>query len=321
MMKKFVIKCAIFALFCALVSTLIPLAFDPYNVFHVENIRDNGVEPNKHYIKMKHILENDVDFDAYLFGSSRVGALHTEKLEGVNCYNMTYSGGVPAEHLENVKSMIAAGKTIKRVYVGVDVASYITVYEEHFSDPIRMPYEYVQEHPLDFCLTYLDPAKVFRSLPTIIRNKPDPDFSDIFYNKGWAIGYDVPNMAGDAYVEDTIDEGSEWEEGLAATLSVIRELKEVCVSNGIELVVFTLPMHDVTYRSSLNYGYEEFLTGLASITPYYDFSGLNPVTTATENYVDPSHFNAYVGDLIIDVLNGNEPEEKLAKKGFGRYVD
>ena len=320
-MKRFVIKCFIFAAFCALVSTVFPLIADPYNVFHAEDIRDNGVEPNKHYIKMTHLLDNEVDFDAYLFGSSRVGALHTEKLQGVKCYNMTYSEGLPAEHLENVRSLITAGKTIKRVYVGVDVASYTTSAESHLSDPIRMPYEYIQSDRLDFYRTYFDPAKAFRSLPTIMKNDPDPDFKEIFYKLGWAIDYDVENMADDAYVEDTIEDDADWEREMDYELTAIRKLKELCDGQGIELIIFTLPMHEVTYRSALKHGYEDFLGGLKAITPFYDFSGINAISQDTSKYIDPSHFNAYVGDMMIDVLNGNEPEEKLAKKGFGRYVE
>ena len=319
-MKKFVLKCFIFALFCAVVSTVFPLIADPYNVFHVENIRDNGVEPNKHYIKMEHLLNNEVEFDAYLFGSSRVGALHTEKLEGVNCYNMTYSAGLPVEHLENVRSLIAAGKTVKRVYIGVDVASYTTSSEAHLSDPIRMPYEYAKNNMLDFYRTYFDPAKAFRSLPTVMKNEPDPDYADIFYNRGWAIDYDVENMADDAYVENTIEDDTDWVAEMELELAAIGELKKLCDSNGIELVIFTLPMHEVTYRSALKHGYEDFLAGLSAVTSFYDFSGINAITQDTAKYIDPSHFNAYVGDLMIDVMNGNEPEERLAKKGFGRYV-
>ncbi|MCR4585886.1 MAG: hypothetical protein K5686_09210 [Lachnospiraceae bacterium] len=317
-MKRFVIKTLIFAIFCALVSTLMPLAVDPYNVFHTANIRDNGVEPNKHYIKMEYLLGNEVDFDAYLFGSSRVGALHTEKLEGVKCYNMTYSEGLPVEHLENVRSLIAAGKKLKKVYIGVDVASYTNPHESHHADPIRMPYEYIKAHRLDFYRTYFDPAKAFRALPTIFKHKADPGYADIFYNKGWAIDYDVPDMAADAYVENTIEDGSDWASEMETELEAIRELKQLCDENAVELIVFTLPMHEVTYKNALKHGYKDFLAGLESITAFYDFSGLNPITEATENYIDPSHFNAEVGDVMIDVLNGNEPEERLSKKGFGR---
>ncbi len=308
-MKKFVIKTLIFALFCALVSVLFPLAVDPYNVFHVSDIRDNGVEPNKHYIKMEYLMNNETNFDAYLFGSSRVGALHSEKLKGVNCYNMTYSEGLPIEHLENVRSLLNAGKKIKKVYIGVDVASYTNAHEDHLVDPIRMPYEYIEDNPLDFYRTYFDPAKAFRALPTIMKNEADPDYADIFYNKGWAIDYDAPNMACDAYVENTIEDGNDWEAEMKIELDAIRELKKLCDENGAELVVIVLPMHEVTYKNSLNYGFKDFLNGLSEITSYYDFSGLNRITQATENYIDPSHFNAHVGDLIIDVLNGEAAVE------------
>ena len=36
-----------FVLWIFLLMVVVPVAIDPYNVFHVENIRDNGIEPIK----------------------------------------------------------------------------------------------------------------------------------------------------------------------------------------------------------------------------------------------------------------------------------
>ena len=85
---------------------IIPIYIDPYNVFHINNVRDNGIEPNANIIKMNKILNEPDKYNAYLFGSSRVGAIHTENISDVNCYNMTYSEGLPQEHLDNIKTFI-----------------------------------------------------------------------------------------------------------------------------------------------------------------------------------------------------------------------
>ena len=98
-MKKFLVKASFFGIFCLLVGVAFPLWLDPYNVFHAAHIRDNGITPNKNYIKMTYLLSHPDTFDALLFGSSRVGAIHTEKISGLKCYNMTYSAGLPEEHL------------------------------------------------------------------------------------------------------------------------------------------------------------------------------------------------------------------------------
>ena len=82
---------------------------DPYNVFHVDHIRDMGVEPNKNFIKMKYVLENKDKYDTFIFGSSRVGFLYFDTSPYEHYYNMSYSEGLPKEHLDNLKVLLAAG--------------------------------------------------------------------------------------------------------------------------------------------------------------------------------------------------------------------
>ena len=48
---------------------------------------------------MKYILANPGKFNSFLFESSRVGAIHTDKINGEKCYNMTLSTGLPGWHL------------------------------------------------------------------------------------------------------------------------------------------------------------------------------------------------------------------------------
>ena len=50
-MKRFLIKLLPFFLWIFLLMVVVPVTIDPYNVFHVENNRDNGVEPNKKFQK------------------------------------------------------------------------------------------------------------------------------------------------------------------------------------------------------------------------------------------------------------------------------
>ena len=63
-MKKFLWKICPFILFILVLEIAIPMAVDPYNVFHWRQIRDNGVEPNSNYIKMEYILHNPDKFDS-----------------------------------------------------------------------------------------------------------------------------------------------------------------------------------------------------------------------------------------------------------------
>ena len=113
---------------------------DPYNVFHVDNIRETGAEPNKNFIKMKHLLKNKEAYDTLIFGSSRVGFLYFDTSPYEHYYNMSYSEGLPKEHLDNLKVLLKEGVKPKRIFLGVDNISYLVDPKLHEDLLIRMPY-------------------------------------------------------------------------------------------------------------------------------------------------------------------------------------
>ena len=313
-MKKFIQKIFIFATFCAVFTVAVSVIIDPYNVFHVSNIRDNGIEQNSNYIKMSYILDNPEKYDAFLFGSSRVGAIHTENIPDVNCYNMTYSEGVPKEHLDNLKTLIANGIIPKKVYLGVDSLSYTLNPDNHITQHPRMSYEYAKAHPIEFYSMYLTPNVAFQSLETTIAYTPSEEYAHRFYNYGWWCDYGRESLIGKDNAPTILGTYNLMDE----TLAHITEFVKLCTDNDITLTVFTNPMHYIAHYDSWS-TYEEFLIRLAEVTDYYNFSGLNHITLNHSNYVDTSHYNAETGDLMIKFFSDNIDED-LYSQGFGMYV-
>lgn len=168
-MKKFLLKVSIFAAFAFFVQVITPVYVDPFNVFHWEHIRDNGIEPNKNYVKMKYILANPEKFDSFLFGSSRVAAIHTENITGEKCYNMTISTGLPGWHLLNIKTLFRNGIIPKKIYIGVDTVSYTGDYELQSNEPMRCPYEYLDDDIMRFARLYFAPRSALSSLNTTLK--------------------------------------------------------------------------------------------------------------------------------------------------------
>lgn len=320
-MKKFVLKIILIFLIVGILSVVLAYTVDPFNVFHVTNIRDNGCEPNKNYIKMRFVLDNSDNFDAYLFGSSRVGSIHVEKMDS-NCYNMTYSAGVPSEHLKNINTFLSHQIIPDTIYIGLDSWAYTFFEEEHYFQPLRMPYEYIITHREEFYSTYLNPALSVKALPTILSRefRQEAENNDVFYSYGWWCDYDHKTIDWTQKVEPSIGITSDYEKNISEALKVISEIKELCDANGIDVIFFTNPMYRITYEASVDAGYYDFLEGLAQITDYYNFSGLNDVTVNNGYYIDTSHYNAYVGDMIIDSICYDKTEEKLLSEGFGAYV-
>ena len=316
-MKKFLVKISFLAAYFVIMQVLLPLLIDPFNVFHAFNIRDNGVTPNQNYIKMKYILANPEKFNGFIFGSSRVTALHPEKINnGEKVYNMTYPAGLPCEHLANIKTFLANNIKPAKIYMAFDSMSYTALYSEHITKPINCPYEYLRDNPEQFYSLYLNAAVTFQSLGKIIKHSPVKNFVDNFYKYGWEFDYNmdskfdwdkaVPSL-GDFNDKKFVD----------SALNDIREIVKICRENNIKLVIFTNPMHYITYLASLERNYIYFLTELAKITEFYNFSGLNAITLDNNNYLETSHYKAEVGDIIINILCNDEAYPELEAQGFG----
>lgn len=315
-MKKFLRKIAPFVLFILFLEIAIPMIVDPYNVFHWKEIRDNGVEPNSNYIKMQYVLNNPDKFDSFLFGSSRTGFVNVEHIPEGNWYNMSYSEGLPGEHLDNLRELIENGIIPKNVMIGVDNISCFVDPALHEKQFYRIPYP--RENRLSFYANYFSIRGVIESLDIILNHEAeDPDYVSRYYETGSTLR--DPSLAGqwendapywEYYYKDYISEG----------VLAIRRIADLCDEYDINLIVFTNPMYYKTYQESQTYGYQYFLLWISDWTGYYNFCGINDITTNQKYYYEPSHYTEEVGDMIIDRIFNGVTDENLENQGFGRYV-
>ncbi|MBR0315951.1 MAG: hypothetical protein IJQ99_03720 [Synergistaceae bacterium] len=314
-MKKFLLKISIFAIYALMLQVVLPFVVDPFNVFHAEKIRPTGVEPNRHYIKMKYILNNPDKFNGFLFGSSRVGAIHVEKISNEKIYNMTYSVGLIPEHLGNLKTFLKNKIRPSKIYIGIDNVSCTNPSEIHIIEPMRCPYEYLCNYNY-FLSLYLNPIDAARSL--LLSKQGNWNF-DVFYNYGWQYEYGRKSNYNWEDVKPPVVRNIPVRI-LEEALNALSEFVEICKKNDIELIIFTNPMHNITYMASVEENYFEFLEGVAKITDFYNFSSLNDVTLDNNNYFETSHYNAEVGDMIINVICNGQKYNGLYEQGFGVKV-
>ena len=269
------------------------------------------VEPNQHFLKMRYILGEPQKYDAFCFGSSRVGNIDLFKIDnGLRYYNMTYSEGLPSEWLNDLQIFIEKGVLVKQVIIGLDDFSFRVDPELHKNQWQRIPYT---DDNLKTYFAYLlrQPKK-----PTDIEGKEC--IYDI-YGSGRTLHVEVDEQI-EANIEQHIDDekfkkpcvyvGSRVQE----TIADIIKIKALCDDNNIQLIVFINPIHIVTYRNTDMQDFNEFKRQLAQVTDYYDFSGLNEITTNNYYYYETSHYRPLVGDMIVN---------RLFNKGnvdFGVYV-
>ncbi len=318
-MKKFLIKCISFCLILGLV--FIPPAYfiDPYNVFHADNVRNNGIEPNKRFIKMRNVLKNPDKYDSFLFGSSRVGYFDVSGISDGHYYDMSYSEGVPSEHLEDLKVLIKNGIIPKNVLIGIDDISYFVDPSGHYKMLYRRSYPWNGDliSKLKFYLGYFDLITIFESLEVSTSfTDNDPDFGKRLLETGTE-RLDMPT---EFNYDNTDATWSDYYAPYNKVLEDIREIVVLCDEKNINLRLFTTPINIYTYEKDVENGYISFLKQLADITEFYNFSGINDITTDMSNYYETSHFSPQVSSMIISCIYDGEIEKSLAEQGFGVYV-
>ncbi|MDR1399616.1 MAG: hypothetical protein LBJ41_06830 [Treponema sp.] len=326
-MKKFIQK-AIALLLCYIpVAFVLPVLYDPFNVFHYKNVRDTG-SINSNYIKMRYILDNPDKFDAFILGSSKVSALDVARITDLHCYNMTHPWGTPKEYFDNLHVLLENGIIPKTVFLGIDTASGWldpSISEQQLgtkpypsgSAPKDLRYA-------EFLTSYCNPL-VYSSLLTTLRHKAkdSEEYRRQFYENGGKARTEKPasyqwdNLALQLQtrflsrpIENRIDEG----------LNDIKNIVTLCQQYNVSLIIFTTPLHEAEYRLFVEHGYLDFLCKLADISDYYNFAGINDISINNANFDDVFHHNIETGDLVLDAIVYGRAEPHLIAQGFGVLV-
>ncbi len=318
-MKKFLLKVSIFAFYAVFLNVILPIWIDPFNVFHVENIRFTGTAANDHYIKTQYILNHPERYNSFMLGSSRVGAIHTDKIHDVKIYNMNYSSGLISENLATLKTFLKNGIYPRRIYIGIDGSSCTANPEDHVNQGIFCPYEYLTDREYFYSL-YLRPFDALCSLWYRF-TKPNTRNAEIFYSYGWWCEYgrvSAIDWENDELVPSVGKTANKHV--LPNALKDVQEIVSICKEYDIDFVLFTHPLHHITYMASVKENYLEFLEGLAKIKDFYNFSGLNNITLNNANYLETSHYKAEVGDVIMDIICNGKSLPELQRQGFGVKV-
>lgn len=319
-MKKFLGKLVLFLVLSALLVIPINVYVDPYNIFHADCIRDNGVEPNKNYIKTRFVLEHRDEYDSYLFGSSRAGFIDVSKLPEGKWYNLSYSEGLPREQYETLKTLIAHGEIPKQVYLSVDNISYLVDPAYHEGQLYRkaFPYEGGFWEKLRFYGAYLDTITTLESLQVIGEHREDTKgLRERMYSTG------CEDLDLDVIFDETSVKpywADYYEPRIEEAVEDIGLIKDLCDEYGIELTVFTNPLYITTYERAVDKGYLDFLERLAAVTPFYNFSSYNEISMNSRYYFETSHYTPEAAAIMMGIIENGGDEHAMRAQGFGYYV-
>ncbi len=296
---------------------LINCIVDPYGILR-NDFSKQFQEPNQNFAKTKFILNNKGKYDSFLFGSSRVIFIDNTKIRTGAYYNYWYSEGVPKEHLDNIKLLASRNVRIKNILIGLDDFSYLIPPEIHLTNLLRQPHPLVtgKKMLIFYSEYFLRMSKFIAAVRKYVLHNVLKR-GRLVQN---GIVFDVNNtgrmlcracdeliekdpeqhMRDDKFSKPTHYEGN----NLANTLDAMKEIAKIAKNHHINLVVFVNPIHRTTYLDTDQEQLFAFKKGLSAITDYYDFSGLNTITTNNYYYHETSHYREMVGDMMLGRMFG-----------------
>lgn len=293
---------------------------DPYGIFKKDLSRQKRA-PNEHFIKIRHLLQNPGRYDALLFGASRVGKIDVRRIPDGRAYNLCYSEGLPGHYLKDLQILLAGGLRFKNILIGLDDFSFKVDPVSHLNDPLRHPYGNWIEN-LRFYAGYLLHMPRIKSIKEKMDKGKGPVFYDI-YETGMVL-----HLQEDERIErdrqahlnhEKFKRPHRYEgDRITDTLNEIDQIKRLCEINHIKLIVFINPIHRTTYLDGDTEQFERFKKGLANITEFYDFSGLNSISVDNYCFYETSHYRYFVGDFIVARIFGDVTVQ--VPEDFGVFI-
>ncbi|MEQ8176282.1 MAG: hypothetical protein ABRQ26_14585 [Syntrophomonadaceae bacterium] len=277
---------------------------DPYGYFRTD-FSGQKTEPNQQLVKMKYIIDNPAKYDCFIFGSSRCGNMDPKKIPDKKAYNMTYSEGLPAEWLGNIKTMLEHGVTVKTVIICLDDFSFRLNPADHESQWMRLSY---RENMQPIYWRYVLRFPQAEVIKPYFNKQPAAVFYDI-YDSGRPLHPEV-DEAIEKEPEKHINDSKFWvpmkheEERIAQTIEEIRQIKALTDQNKIELILVMNPIHITTYMGNNREELYRFQQELVKIAPFWDFSAPSSVTTNNYYFYETSHYRPLVGDWMVARMFG-----------------
>jgi hypothetical protein len=293
---------------------LINFVTDPYGLFRTDFTRQI-VEPAMNFIKTRYIAENPEKFDCLIFGSSRANGIDARHIKDAHCYNMHHPLALPRHHIENLRYLLRKGLKIRLVLVALDDFSYKTNLKERPFQLVTSYYPPVRdESRLLYYLKYLfsifDRQTRTAMLDGLIGRKVShPDYDELL-DTGRVYSESVEKRIEEyreQHVKDPKFNVSAYSKGnnVKETLEDLKEMAELARQYDVRLVILLNPTHAAIYLSSDLEQYLTFQKELSRIIDFYDFSGLNSVTTNNYYYYETSHYRFKAGDMIIGRIFGD----------------
>jgi hypothetical protein len=327
---KYLIVSFVTALVICILVITVNVIVDPLWLFgHSSplNVGQDGFDERQ--LKTNHLHFFGLDADTLLLGSSRMTIVDSQMMKG-RSFNYSVSNMLPHEY--DAYTSFARSrqrKDFQVIMIGLDFfgssqervdALRLEAPEAYINRSQEWNYRYRSLLSLDTLDYSIRNMKLSAQLA--LGGKPTRDY---YLRNGRKVQRDPEkervnaNIRKDLQVFDKMY-GSDYRYN-----SRFREVLSVLRKNhpNTKFLVFTTPeyrpLFDLAMKNGRSADYSRWLTEIVEVFGgFYDFSGVNSVTSNSDNYVDAHHFRPHVARWIIDTISGEVNPEK--PKDFGAYV-
>ena len=293
---------------------------DPYDIFrHNQWWELNLTKPEKlsHDRLYKTIDIIHLKPEIILLGSSRMkqglNPNHPALSQDKKTYNLGIEGVNTYELLQFLKHTYVNQPNLEKVILGIDhfMFNEFIKLQDSFSENRLSKTRII---PTDIVNSLLSQDAILASKRTLTKNSNLPQKTqNLTYGDNGFFPHRRPQDGQTKWrfrniIKQYFDFHTQYtlsEEGLNNFEAIV----EFCHQHNIELIVFISPSH-ATQWEALRVtdrweSFEQWKQKIVDITPVWDFSGYNSITTepikeVMTNYVDNSHYTPKIGELILN---------------------
>lgn len=301
-------------LFSLSLVSIFNIIIDPYQYFLTQKIVGlNATKPEyeKHIMLSKAAEAKQIKAKTILLGSSRImsglDSSHAVFKDSKTVYNLGLPGTNMYQSLQYFKHALHFQKDIEQVIIGIDFFMFNEYLENLDSyDETRLKKKLVIR---DLINTSLSLNALQASLTTINANLQNNEVqakeSTNQKFKRWLTNF--LNFEG-FYKTYSLSQKQ---------LDSLKTVINLCQKHNIKYYIFISPTHATQYeaidRAGLWSTFEQWKREVVNITPIWDFSGYNSVTTeaiseSMTNYIDNSHYSKYTGELVLNKMFNYEAD-------------
>ena len=301
-------------------------AIDPYDLFNTPNfwgVNQEKIKKDNNDRLFKAVDITRLKPKIILMGSSRtkqgLNPEHSAIRNNQLAYNLAINGPNTYEVRRYIEHAIANQPDIQQVILGIDFFMFNASLQNQpsFEDK-RIGKKYIIPSDVINALFSLDTFNISRE--TIAASLKTGEPNNFYGENGFMPNRKADDGATEWRFEQSIKLYFELHSGYQFSQqywSDFVKIVELCRQNNIDLKVFISPAHATQWESikvtSKWDTFEQWKRELVKVTPVWDFSGFNSVTTENikpkmNNYVDNSHYSPNIGNLILNRIFGHQSE-------------